>query len=357
MDLSLGDRPAPLGRSRVALPWAAAGLGVLAFSCNEFALVDLMHAANLPQLAEAAGGVLEGRPHWAADQARLLGPLVLRGVEWLHSEFLPQESEPQVAMRLFFLIMIAAKNGVLFALTALQTRSLPAAVALTVAGSVLFLLFGDGWLYTWDFFDVMIFSGLAFLMARWGSPGPWLLFLLLFVTALLNRESAAFFGLWLICLGAARTILAGRIAWAEAAAGTLLIVIAAAHAAVLRDWLLVEEAGGANYQGLRIAGNYLQIGPNLEALADNLRTPKLYIDAWIALILGYGAALVARGLREAEPRGLAQGLFALGLLAAVFSFGIINEARVFLIFVPFLVFSLAEHGPALARSAEARGFG
>ena len=58
----------------------------------DVALVDLMHRANLPQLAEAAGGVLEGRPHWAANQGRLLGPLALRGVEWLQHAILPQES-------------------------------------------------------------------------------------------------------------------------------------------------------------------------------------------------------------------------------------------------------------------------
>jgi hypothetical protein len=354
MDLSLGCRPAPLGRSRRAWPWAAAALGVLALSCNEFALVDLMHRANLPQLAEAAGGVLEGRPHWAANQGRLLGPLALRGVEWLQHAMLPQESEPHFALRLFFLIAICAKNGALFALTALQTRSLPAALALTLAGSVLFLLFGDGWLFPWDFFDVAILSGLAFLIQRWEAPEPrsMALFLFLFLPALVNRESAAFFGLWLICMGAARLLLAkrGRLAGREIAAGALLIATTAAYAAIVRAWLLVEETGGAHYQGVRIAGNYLQLGPNLYAIAENLLTPRLYIDAWIALLLLYGAALAAWGVREASPRRLAQGLFALGLLAAVLCFGIVNEARVFLIFVPFLVFSLAEYGTAMARS-------
>ena len=71
---------------------------------------------------------------------------------------------------------------------------------------------------------------------------------------------------------------------------------------------------------------------------------------WIALLLLYGAALAAWGVREASPCRLAQGLFALGLLAAVLCFGIVNEARVLLIFVPFLVFSLAEYATAIARS-------
>jgi peptidoglycan/LPS O-acetylase OafA/YrhL len=130
----------------------------------------------------------------------------------------------------------------------------------------------------------------------------------------------------------------------------VLIATTAAYAAIVRAWLLVEETGGAHYQGIRIAGNYLQLGPNLYAIAENLLTPRLYIDAWIALLLLYGAALAAWGVREASPRRLAQGLFALGLLAAVLCFGIVNEARVFLISVPFLVFSLAEYGTAMARS-------
>ena len=178
------------------------------------------------------------------------------------------------------------------------------------------------------------------------------LFLLLFLVALVNRESAAFFGLWLICIGTARMLLAkrGRLAGREIAAGALLIATTAVYAAVIRAWLLVEETGGAHYQGVRIAGNYLQLGPNLYAIAENLLTPRLYIDAWIALLLLYGAALAAWGVKEASPRRLAQGLFALGLLAAVLCFGIVNEARVFLIFVPFLVFSLAEYATAIARS-------
>jgi hypothetical protein len=322
-----------------AFAWAAAGLGVLVLSLNEFDVFDAAHSPLLPYLAQGAEDVLEGRPVSEAFQARLLGPLTLRALDWIARHWLPQQDEPHFAMRLFFLIGIVAKNELLFALAGLHTRRLQTALALSAVGSVLFLLLSDGWIYTWDFFDAMIFTGLAYLIAGWRAPGP--AFVLLFLLALPNRESAVFFGLWLVCRGAARSFLARKVFWVEAAAGAALIMIAVAFAIVLREWLLVDPTATRD-QGLRLAGNFLQLGPNLATFLENLLTRKLYIDAWVLLIVGYGVGLTREGLRRAEPRRLAQGLFALALISTVFSFGILNEARIYLIFVPLLVFSLAE---------------
>lgn len=315
-----------------------------------------MHRAVLAPLMDAALGVLEGRPHWRAFQARLLGPAMLSAVEWMARTAFPHETEPYFAMRLFFLLMTLAKNGALFLLTALHSRNLLTASALTLAGSMLFLLFSDGWLYTWDFFDVIIFSALAFLMMRWSGSGVG--FYLLFLLALPNRESAAFFGFWLICLGAARSYRGRAIHWKEPLLGLAVVLIAAAYTTAAREWLLVAETGTGASGIPTFAGNHLQIVPNAVTFAENFVSPKLYINAWILLMLAHGITAAKAGLKQGEPRRLALGLFLLGLLGAIFSFGLINEARVFLIYVPFLVFSLAEYGveqlsnqSRLARSA------
>ena len=120
----------------------------------------------------------------------------------------------------------------------------------------------------------------------------------------------------------------------------LLILLTAASVVALRDWLLIEELGTRPYVG--VAGNHLTILLNLRAFLRNLVSLKLYVDAWVLLILAYGLALLRWGARTADARRLAQGLFALGLLAAIFAFGVINETRMFLMFVPLLVFSAAD---------------
>ena len=70
-------------------------------------------------------------------------------------------------------------------------------------------------------------------------------FLALFVLTLANRESAAFFGVWLLCVAASNKFIHNRILWSQAALGLVLIAITVVYVVTIRDVLLVESTIGA----------------------------------------------------------------------------------------------------------------
>ncbi len=233
------------------------------------------------------------------------------------------------------------------------TGSLVTAAAGTVLGSVLFIVLSDYWLYTWDMFELVFFSFLAFVMFSGKRLGAG--FLLVYLLSLINRESAAFFGVWLLCYAASRRLIDGETAWREAVVGIVLIAVAVVYVTALRNYLLVESTFGHETSNTAVAslipaeergslhqafGNHLLIAENGVRFLKNLVSTHFYADVYVVL-LGLGAGLILRfGLRRHEAKFVAIGAFSLILLASILNFALLNETRLFLICIPFVVFSV-----------------
>ncbi len=343
------------------------GIALLAVSSNEYQIFYQIHASMGERLVETSHGVLSGHPPWKAFQARLLGPLALGGFEagvaWLQLHFprfhagfervfAQRDARNLVALDAFTATMILVKNVVLFGLLSRYTGSLAKAVAGTLLGSVLFIVLSDYWLYTWDMFELVFFSFLAFMMFSGKRLGAG--FLLVYVLTLFNRESAAFFGVWLLCHAAARRLLDGQVFWREALAGVALIAVAVLYVTTLRDYLLVEstfghetsrtaaaslipaEESGSLHQAL---GNHLLIAENGLRFLKNLVSSHFYNDIYVVAVASQAVLVLRFGLRRRQARFVAIGAFDLFLLASILNFALLNETRLFLICIPFVVFS------------------
>ncbi len=297
--------------SAIGLPLLVVGIALLAISANEYQIFYQIHASTGRVLVEASHGVLYGHPPWKAFQARLLGPLAFAGFEaavgWLRVAspafyagfervFAQSDTRELVALDAFIAMMIVAKNLIFFGLLLRYTGSLVKAAGGSIFGSILFIVLSDYWLYMWDMFELIFFCFLAFMMFNGKKPGAG--FLLVFALALVNRESAAFFGVWLLCYAAAHRLIDGHILWREAVAGIVLVVVTLLYVTTLRNYLLVESTLGHEtsnaWVGSRIVtddgttlhqalGNHLLILENgLRFLKNRNCSPGRQIagDAW-----------------------------------------------------------------------------
>jgi hypothetical protein len=348
---------------------------LIACSTSEYQIYYQSHTVAGRDLVSVARGVLSGHPPWKAFQARLLGPLAFssfgRAVIWLRTAsplaytafvriFSLPDTRDLAVLDGFVALMLVIKNVICFGLLRKTSGSVVKATGGTLLGSVLFIVTTNYWLYTWDLFELIFFCFLAYLIFRRSKPG--VLFFVVYALALTNRESAAFFGIWLVCFATASWIINRRFLWRECAIGIVLIAIAILYVQILRQSLLVEstlgheaaESWGTSAlqlgQGAKIHqafGNHLLFLENLKIFAKNLVSTHFYVDVLLIALVGHGIAVVRLGIKWQKPQVLAIGIFNLFLLVCIVNFAILNETRLFLICIPFVVFSSVTFGKDL----------
>jgi hypothetical protein len=358
-----------VGSSRLSATWLPlfiTVIAVVAFSTNEYQIFYQIHSGTGKELIDASNGVLTGHPPWRAFQARLLGPLAFAAfgaaVEWVqtlspltYSAFERVFSSPGTrdlaALNGFVAAMILAKNFVCFALLFQYCRSFVKAAGGTILGSVLFVFLSNHWLYMWDLFELVFFCFLASTLYKGNRLGVG--FFVVYILSLTNRESAAFFGVWLLCYATAHRLINGRFRWREATIGIVLVAVAVFYVMMLRQALLVEstighETGVLGTSNLVTAhgrnihqafGSHLLILTNVKEFFKNLVSTYFYVDVFVIVLVLHGLILSRLGIVRRNARLLAIGAFNLILLASILNFALLNETRLFLICIPFLVFS------------------
>jgi hypothetical protein len=362
-----GRLTAPSRQSVIRLPLLIAVLAVLAISLNEYQIFYQIHTVAGKELIEVSRGVLDRHPPWRAFQARLLGPLSFAGfeaaMEWIRTTspavysvferiFSLPDTRDLAILNGFVAGMVVAKDFLCFVLLLRYTGSLVKAAGGTILGGILFVLVSNHWLYMWDLFELIFFCYLAYVI--FGEKKLTAGFFLVYILALTNRESAGFFGVWLLCYAAARRLVGDRTPWAEAGLGIVLIVVTVLYVMVLRQALLVEstlghEVGsawgsspihtdnGAIHQAL---GNHLLILENGVTFLKNLVSTHFYVNVYVVALALHAGILARVGMRRRDSRLVAIGAFNLILLVSILNFAALNETRLFLICVPFLVFSV-----------------
>ena len=246
-----------MGQSAIRFPLLLAGITVLAISSNEYQIYYETHTTVGEQLIEISRGVLNGHPPWRAFQARLLGPFAFECFELLMQRaqaifplmyaaferiFSQPDTRDLAILNAFVAGMILANNFICFLLLFRYSGSVVKATGGTVVGGLLFVMLSHYWLYMWDLFELVFFCFLAYVM--FGRKKPGATFFIIYALSLANRESAAFFGVWLICYASAHRIYDNRTRWYEVGLGIALVLIAVAYVLALRQSLLVESTLG-----------------------------------------------------------------------------------------------------------------
>ncbi|MEI9916089.1 MAG: hypothetical protein WDN29_10000 [Methylovirgula sp.] len=188
--------------------WPIIIIILIAISLNEYQIYYLSHTSSKRDIIDATRGILTGHPPWKAFQDRLLGPLAFVGFDAAINWIRGISSSETKSLDAFFGVMIIIKNFVCFSLL-LRYRHRPViACAGTIFGSLLSVSVTDYWLYTWDLIELIIFNYLAYII--YSEKKLDFYFFVLYLLALSNRESAAFFGLWLLCHASAHKLVVGE---------------------------------------------------------------------------------------------------------------------------------------------------
>lgn len=292
--------------------------------------------------AEAALGVVNGTPHWRIYQSRVLGPYL---VQWL-SSYTPSYADAYFA----FAVAALAIAGLLILILAFRLfRDTSAALASFFTLHAMFaLLLAHPWLYAWDFGSLIVYTIFVYLVL---SGAGWLSFTLLFLLAIVNRESGLFIALWMIANPLLRWLIAAPADDATSRSDRKLFVaglgcFAGGIAIIehLRTRLLVREVApdvfgdrslGSDFH-LRFADNVAMIRrvftdfvtPNFD------RAMYFVVPIFIGLVVLLALALIRRN----AGRLLGLALVHVALLASILAFGVLLEARIYIEFIPFVAF-------------------
>jgi hypothetical protein len=320
-----------LSVGRTYLLWIVASAGV---ALAQFRLVVLIQGHQYAESIDAALGVINGVPHWANYQSRILGPYTVR--------FLATFTDGNfVLAHVVFLILTTMVAGLLFLQLTTRRFGAQAGWAAFIAFHLGFAaLLNERWLYAWDHYSIIVFTLFVYFVY---AAKDWRWFTALYAVALFNRESALFIAMWMVLQPICRVCIEhGREKrWqgfdrTMCAAGVLCGVIGLFILRLLRQSLLIHEAGRAP----GIVHNYIIAWDrNVADMAGTLATNfgmQLVCPAFLAL-----TAVIAFLLAQRNPgRFLAIGITHIALCVSIVIFGVLTETRVMLELVPFVVFGL-----------------
>jgi len=330
--------PSALPAGGLPHPWAIFALVALA-SLLEYRSTLRFHLdpAIQTSMVATAWGVVTGEPHWAGYQSRLLGPWLVRGLSatGCFGEGMNGFGRAFLAL---LLILTVAKNLTLTGVALRLHRSARVALSRTLVAITAFtILQVPEWLYLWDYLDVIVFT--LFLYGTLTRKGI-LYFCLLFAAAILNRQSGLFIAAWLLLDGVfCRSPSTGRLDWLTSktnsvvGAGLLVAGLLLIHCE--QKWLLVREIAQADNPAFAAEGTF-HLGRNLSTIGRHVLSPNWTLGFLPGLLsLGTLAGLILF-LRKADDLMTKHSLLLIAMLCSVFLFGLVNETRVFAMFVPFV---------------------
>jgi hypothetical protein len=303
--------------------WPLIALAVLAITFVEARELRLMHGRFDRAYADHCRAITEGHAQWTVYQNRIAGPYMVLFLA--RATGMPFE----YAYRLVLQGLLLLSNGCALVIGRRFTGGLRGAWAIVLANASLFLAVQHDYIYIWDYVDAttMLFFAYGVLRGR-GLR----FFVPLFFVELLNREAASFVALWIVLDAANDLFHPGRRSRGvpRLALGVVLGAGGAWWTHFIRDRLLRYKPPDVSDL---VLGQQNQWSYNLMTLHQPLEA-----DTVIALLmlagLGYGYFRAAPRLGD---RKFAIGLLLGAMVASTFAFARIDETRVWIAFIPFLV--------------------
>jgi hypothetical protein len=293
-----------------------------------------------PQI-EAAQGVVDGLPHWRLYQSRVLGPYMVHAVKGIIGWSFQQ------AYAFMMLVWLAIFFTVLIAVALSLWHSPFIAIAIAASAAFLNTTFMQGlWLYPWDYIDLTIFTLMTWAILQ---NKPLKIIALIIVVEIFNREAATIIAGWLALDALLEMLLKRKNATTDQVksakqqllVGLTLVIISQGTVETLRSTLLVREVGPEIFSDVKETGPHfeLQFWMNLSSLAAVMRSFTNMMLAYNIIFIAIPIICVI-GIRSASRELSRISLLFLILWAFTFTFGLIYETRVWLVFVPYLVLAV-----------------
>lgn len=289
----------------------------------------VIHEPHLDFIGKVTSGVLIGTPAWLAYQNRLLGPAVVLMISKLGGTYV-------TALQIFFFVTVTTENFILYFLLKKTGNSSFASVRWVIVYSFLFIIFQDSHVYyTWDGIDAILFTLFAYFMLY--NRNTFFL-VILFLVALLNRESALFIALFLILdsldfSGLRIRVVSNSIR--NLVIGCLLLVFGVAFTKFIRSYLFVRTFDGSNDSIHQTFGNHFYFKENLQDLfIGNLGNIGIINSFYILcsiIFLGF----TYKSLNNFQKNAI---IIYCAVVLNIMLFGLINESRLYIILFPILIF-------------------
>jgi hypothetical protein len=303
---------------------------LLVLSIAVYKVLLQIHAVNFEYLASLAQDVLHGNAYWRAYQNRLLAPgavylISLAGISYA------------AAYKIFILLSVTAQNLLFFGLLRRLGVVPGRALTWTAIYSLLFVLVQDQWFYPWDLVDALVFTLFAYGVF---TAQPLSFFLCLFGVEIFNRESALFIALYIIIdafdfASITRFRLQSRL---KLVVGSLLLAGGMIYTKLIRDALFVINPRGMLDSSHALLGNHITFFHNIKMiLFSNLFTTDIVNSAFILGTVCYWLFFIL----DYTDTGIKALLIYLAMTVNIAIFGDINETRMYIILLPFILFLIA----------------
>ncbi|MGC8774081.1 MAG: hypothetical protein ACP5R6_02310 [Chlorobaculum sp.] len=305
-------------------------------SLSVFKVLMQIHDGHFEALVNAAHGVIEGKPHWIAYQNRLLGPYTVYFISKLGLSF-------HFSLKIYILSMVFLQNITLFFLIRHMNIKHQESLAWVILYCFAFILVQHYWFYTWDSLDAIIFTLFAWGIFNVQSP---YYFAIIFCVALLNRESAIFISLYIL-IDAFNFKSAKEphfVSLKKLLIGISLILAGLAYTKAIRHYLFISKPNGQPDTAHELIGNHIYLSQNLlDLFVHNAFSLEIINSAFIIISTLYFSSLLARSHSDKQIKAL---LIFFAIIANILTFGLINETRMFIILIPFVIFLLLSKSPA-----------
>jgi len=276
-----------------------------------------------PAHVAAAHGVATGTPHWRGYQSRLLGPMLVRGTAAVTGLSFEQCYAP-----VFFLLLLGVNVAYCAFFLRVSGSAVVAVLCWLVSVGILFVFQDVFWLYLWDIIELAVMLGLVALIQFRAGVWP---HVLLCAVAVLNRDSWRYIPAWMLLTAATLSVQRRNqeaIPRAMAALGCLLA--GQLWVAFITARLFRAETMPASEAARRIGNLFFQVPWNLNALREH--------RGWMFPVIGGALALLLWWARRGlEERFVPLCVLLTVCLGSTFCFARITETRVFIQYIPFLV--------------------
>ncbi|MEI8186759.1 MAG: hypothetical protein WCG19_08685 [Chlorobiaceae bacterium] len=293
-----------------------------------FQVYSMMHTSNFSALTLASSGVVEGKPYWIAYQNRLLGPYLVLGISMIGCSY-------EIALKAFTLLLIILESLVLLRMMRMVQVSQKQSLWYLVAFLFAFLTLQDYWFYTWDSIDLLIFTFFSFGIIE-GKKAAY--FLVLFIIALLNRETALFIAVYLMLDAFLININKKIVALKNPKQflfGLLLLITGLVYVKVLRHLLFISKTDGNPDTEHELIGNHIYFFNNVtDMFFNNLFNINIIYSVGIIFCITY----FVYNIKRYSGTALKCFIMLILLFLNILIFGIFNEARMHFILLPFFLF-------------------
>ncbi len=291
-----------------------------------YKVIAQIYSPYWQELSDVANGVFTGHPQWIAYQNRLLGPYLVQLISGFGISNIS-------AVKVFTLLTITIQNLVLFTLLMKSGISYSKALGYVVFYSFVFLCLQDYGFYTWDSIEAILFTLFAWGIFQGKSTTY---FVFLFLAAIFNRESALFISLYLMFdsfqIKKMKVYLASR---SKLVTGSFLMIAGIIYTKLIRDYLFISQPDGFKDSVHAQIGNHIHLQTNLTDLFIKNLTSIHILNS--VFILG-SVVYLAYFIKQYNDRQLKALAVFLVLVVNILIFGVINETRMYIILVPFVIF-------------------